>query len=625
MNLAPFQRHLPRFSDLPLFWKLLVPFLVLILVVGAASTYLIVRELSSKARVEMNQELLRHSLDAGSRIHDRELYLLESVNFAANLHGMADAVKAKNAGEAARLLRSVLALKTDLHLLAVTLPDGRSLVEFVRATSDDAASEGSGTAWGDTPIVAGSLPGKGEQKIAGFVQLGDRKLLAIAAPICSGAKECASVGSALVGFDVGLIASEAGGDTSAEKKPTPAVSIYDEAGDLVAATGKAPTGRVPAATDLVRRTEQLAGREFFTLYSPLELQGRRAGMLAVSLPAESALRLARGAGLRLALVVFLGMAGVVAVGALLSRYVLAHIRSLVETSRSLGQGDLAARTPVVAGDELGELAEVLNQMAYELQASHETLEMRVEERTSEVRRLLQERTDFFAGISHELKTPIAVILNQARMLLSSIKSNRKRMDAERVEMILQSADQLLARVNDILEFARAESGRIEVTVSDVAVPELFDEIRPTIHGLASAGGHTVETELAIELPLVRADASRLKDVVMNLVDNAVKYTPTGGKIGVFVAAHNGKVELSITDSGPGIPAEVGNRIFEPFYRVPGTQTQRGQASSGLGLALTKRLVEAQGGKISFESRRGRGTTFTVSLRPSRTKARGRKT
>lgn len=619
MNLPLFRRHLPRLSDLPLFWKLLVPFLVLILVVGAAGTYLIVRELSTRARVEMNQELLRRSLDARSRIHDRELYLLESVNFAANLHGMAEAVRRKNSSEAARLLRSVLALKTDLHLLGVTLPDGRSLVEFVRATSDGAVQEGSGTAWGATAVVAGSLPSKAEQKIAGFVSLGERKLLAIAGPVCSGTKECASVGSALVGIDVDVVASEAAGALRQ------GISIYGEAGNLVVTTGKAPTGRVPASTDLVRRTEHAARRDFFTLYSPLELQGRRAGTLAVTLPAESALQLARGAGLRLALVVFLGMVGVVAVGALLSRYVLAHIRSLVETSRSLGRGDLAARTPMVAGDELGELAEVLNQMAYELQASHETLERRVEERTSEVSRLLRERTDFFTGISHELKTPIAVILNQAKMLLSSIKSNRKRIDSERVEMILQSADQLLTRVNDILELARAESGRIEVSLSDVALHELLGFLDPTIRGLASAGGHTVETSLPDELPRVRADPSRLKDVVMNLVDNAVKYTPAGGKIGLSVAASNGRVELSVTDSGPGIPREVGNRIFEPFYRVPGIRTQRGEPATGLGLALSKRLVEAQGGKISFESRRGRGTTFTVSLRPSRTKARGRKT
>lgn len=609
-------RGLPSFSDLPLFWKLLLPFLVLILIMGAAGTFLIVRDLSSRARAEMNQELLRHSLDARSRVHDRELYLLESVNFAANLQGMAEAVEAKNAREATRLLRSVLALKTDLHLLGITLPDGRSLVEFVKTNSGGAAQEGSGTPWGDTPIVAGSLPGKEEQKMAGFAQLGDRKLLVIAAPICSGSKECASVGSALVGFDIGQAASEAAGDSSAARKPKSAITIYGEAGDLVAATGKAPTGRVPSSNDLVRRMEHVDEREFFTLYSPLELQGRRAGTLAVSLPAESVLQFARGAGLRLALLVFMGMAGVVAVGALISRYVLAHIRSLVETSRSLGRGDLAARTPAVAKDELGELAGVLNQMADELQASHETLERRVDERTSEIGRLLQERTDFFAAISHELRTPIAVILNQSKRLLSSIKSTRTRRETESVEMIFQSADQLLTRVNDILELARAESGRIEVTISDVSISQLLNDARPTIRGLASAGRHSVDISLAEELPLVRADPLRLRDVVMNLVDNAVKYTPAGGKITLSAGAHNGKVDVSVTDNGPGIPKEVGDRIFEPFYRVPGIRTQHGEAATGLGLALTKRLVEAQGGEIGFESKRGRGTTFTVSLRPS---------
>lgn len=613
--------RLPSFSGLPLFWKLLVPFLVLILIMGAAGTYVIVRDLALTARVEMNQELLRRSLEARSRIHDRELYLLESLNFASNLRGMAEAIKAKDAREATTLLRSVLALKTELHLVAVTLPDGRSLAEFVRTGSGEAATEGSGTAWGDQPIVSGSLPGRGEQKTAGFLRLGERWLLAIAGPICSPTIECTAVGSAIVGIDSNALSAEAAGELPGSPTPDAGIAIYAENGELVSSQGRKLSSLAPETSDFTRRTEEVNGHQFFTLYSPLELQGSRKGTLAVSLPPDPTLRVARGAGWRLALVVFLGMAAAVSVGVLLSRYVLNHIRSLVETSRALGRGDLSARSSDSARDELGELARVLNQMADELQASHENLERRVEERTSEIGRLLQGRTDFFAGISHELRTPIAVILNQARRLLASIKSKQIRRSSESVEMILQSADQLLARVNAILEVARAESGAVEVVLSDVAIPELLRSIKPTIRGLASAGRHGVDISVEEELPMVRADPARLKDVVMNLVDNAVKYTPAGGKIALSAVANNGTVDLSVSDTGPGIPDEIGDKIFEPFYRVPGIQTQRGEASTGLGLALTKRLVEAQGGEISFRSMPGNGSVFKVSLVPSATSTR----
>ncbi|MGH2830646.1 MAG: hypothetical protein ACRDJM_09195, partial [Actinomycetota bacterium] len=123
------------FGHLPLFWKLLVPFLTLIVAIGVAGGYLIVRDLSSRAQSALDQELSARSLDARSILRDRELYLLESANFASNLEGTADAVRKRKAQPAARLLQSVLALKTDLDLLADIAADGTGLVQFVRGPS----------------------------------------------------------------------------------------------------------------------------------------------------------------------------------------------------------------------------------------------------------------------------------------------------------------------------------------------------------------------------------------------------------------------------------------------------------------------------------------------------------
>jgi signal transduction histidine kinase len=111
---------------------------------------------------------------------------------------------------------------------------------------------------------------------------------------------------------------------------------------------------------------------------------------------------------------------------------------------------------------------------------------------------------------------------------------------------------------------------------------------------------------------------RLREVILNLVDNAVKYTPYGGSVELTAEARNGHVVVSVSDTGPGIPTDVGERIFEPFYRVPGRTPMAGRSSTGLGLALTRRLVEAQGGRLSYESVEHQGTTFSFTLVPSPT-------
>lgn len=606
---------LPRFRDLPLFAKILVPFTALILVIGATGAYFIVRDLSSRTQDQLNRELLSHSLDARSRIHDRELYLLESVNFASNLQGMAEAVKRKDSQGAAKLLHSVVALKSDLNLVAVTLGDGRGLVELTRA-SDAGIQQGSGTAWGDMAVVGTALPGKGEQKSPGFLTLGSTHLLVIASPVCSGQGECAAVGAALVGIDVQTLVSEAAGKGSGGTVPD--VTIFDGQGDVVASSG-IPVEKVPASAsgELTRVNERNSGLARSVLYSPLALQGSRLGTVALSLPAGPASQLARRAGFRLAALLLFAMAGVVAVGALLSRYVLRQLRPVLDTSHALGSGDLAARAPVLARDEHGELATVLNQMADQLQASYSTLESRVHERTEEVRRLLQERTEFFAAISHELRTPIAVILAQVKMMRTASSRNKARWSDESAATITHSAEQLLGRVNDIIDLAKADSGTIQVLLGDVSLPKVLREMKQTIEGLASANGLAISVDVPARLPRVRADSSRLKQVILNLVDNSVKYTPSGGRVTVEGAAHNGRVEISVADTGVGIPPECGERVFEPFYRVPGVSPSRGEVSSGLGLAMAKRLVEAQGGTIAYSSEPGDGTTFTVKLQPAK--------
>ena len=613
------------FTALPLFWKILLPFLVLIVSIGAAGSFFIVRDVSRRAQTVIDHDLQGQSLDARSVAHDRELYLLESANFAANVQGMTAAIDARDRQGVARLLGSVLALKTDLALLVATNADGRGIVEYRRTGSGTAPERSSGQQWLGRSFVATAMKDPSGEKQSGFLTDGARTLLAIAAPICRTTSPCRAAGVTIAAIGLDQVALDAAGRGRRDPGTTPArgraaVEIYDLAGHPLAATGFAggtssgPATAPPASTDrLVRRAEDAKQGRLWSLYAPFEVQGRRVGTLAVTVPA-SAYDNGRNTVLRFALILIAAMAGVVGVGAVVSRRMLRQVRPLVQTNRALGRGDLAARTPVVTNDELGELARGVNQMAEQLQASYETLELRVAQRTEEVRRLLAERTEFFASMSHDFRTPLAVIMNEADLLTDQSFARKTGDVKEAARTIKESSAQVLALVNDVLELARAEAGRLEVSLDAVHLGDVLADLRTTIDGLARGGEVSLTVEVPKDLPAVAADRRRLREVILNLVDNAVKYTPSGGRIAVSAAASNGHVEVAVADSGVGIPAEAGDKIFEPFYRVKGTKPARGQPSTGLGLALSKRLVEAHGGDLGFTSEPGRGSIFRFTLR-----------
>lgn len=606
---------------LPLFWKLLLPFLTLIAVLGASGGFLIVRDLSGRAQAALDRELAARALDARSTLRDRELYLLESANFASNIQDMARAIQSGERVSVARLLQSVLALKTDLDLLAGTSADGVGLVEFLRPTQEAEPELRSGTQWSGEGFVAEALRSETGSKSSGLLSVEGRRMLAIAAPVCSGVQTCAPVGVAIVGMGWDRLSAAAlGKEAEAASAGRTGVTIYDSSGHLLANSGLAASGTAPrfGAGAPAQRTEMAGRMRVVTVYELLEVQGRGIGTLAVSVPRDPAFASVRQAGIRLALVLLTVMGGVVLIGVGLNRFILARLRSLVATNRALGRGELSARAPALGGDELGELAAGVNQMAEQLQAIYETLELRVVQRTEEVERLLSERTEFFASISHEFRTPLAVILQHAQMLFDPTYPRNGRFGAKTGRSIKAAGDQLQLLIDDILDLAKAERGTLEVHIENVRVQDVIREMRGTIEALAR--GSELRTDILVprDLPEVRADPRRLREVIQNLVDNAIKYTPNGGRVTLeAVTGPNKTVSVSVSDTGVGIPDGAGEQIFEPFARVHETIPLRGQASSGLGLALSKRLVEAQGGTIAYVSREGAGTTFTFTLSAAR--------
>lgn len=608
------------FWNLPLVWKLLVPLVGMTLAVGLIGAFVTVRHLTQQAEIDLERELLRRSVTAQSAAQDVHLDLADSVRLGANIEGVPEAL-ARGDGPAVRaLMASVVAARPDLDLLVVTGLDGTALVEILRGPTG--LDIGSGKPWLGSGLVvsADAEPSRRTGLVRVRASAGsqsgeqDRWVLATAGPVSADGEP---VGGVIAGIDTTDLVR-----ASASHSGAP-VQMYAPGGDRVASSGEGGADRVPVGVDegaAVRRNERRAGEDVATLYSGLRLGGDEVGTLAVTVPTGDAFAGARGATARLTVLILAAMAGLVALGAVLSRLMLAQVRPLVDTNRALGRGDLAARAPVRGRDELGELARGMNVMAEQLEAAQVELEMRVAARTEELERLsieilraAQGRSQFLAEIVHEFRNQLFSISAYAEFMLDpEFELSEPGWRFEYGKAIGDAATDLRARVDEILDLAQHEAGKMHFAFEGLSLSRLIEDLAPTIVALARRGDLTVALDVARSLPLVKADPARLRQIVLNLVSNAVKYTPPGGHVTITARRRQARVEVNVEDTGIGIPPEVGDRVFEPFYRATGAGGS-GFASSGLGLAITKRLVEGHGGRIWYSSTPDLGTTFMFSL------------
>jgi two-component system phosphate regulon sensor histidine kinase PhoR len=230
---------------------------------------------------------------------------------------------------------------------------------------------------------------------------------------------------------------------------------------------------------------------------------------------------------------------------------------------------------------------------------------------SELRRLERVRQDFVANVSHEFRTPLTAIQGFAETLLSGAledPANRQRF----VEIIRDHAMRLARLTEDLLELSRIEAGQLQLEFQPVSVRQLVESCVETARLKARPKHLDLAFAVPEGLPQVRGDANRLQEVLQNLLDNAVQYTPAGGKIAVDAAYPNHHVVITVTDTGIGIPQADQSRIFERFYRVDAARS-REVGGTGLGLSIARHIVEAHSGRIWVESTVGEGSRFHFSI------------
>jgi two-component system phosphate regulon sensor histidine kinase PhoR len=230
---------------------------------------------------------------------------------------------------------------------------------------------------------------------------------------------------------------------------------------------------------------------------------------------------------------------------------------------------------------------------------------------TDLRRLERVRRDFVANVSHEFKTPLTAIQGFAETLLGGAlddKANRTRF----VEIIREHAQRLTRLTNDLLKLSRIEAGRLEIESRPVNVAALVNSCVETARFKAESKGLHIAVDLPEGIPPVHGDSSQLGEVLQNLIDNALQYTPAGGRIDVSAYSNGHEIIFGVSDTGIGIPEADLERIFERFYRVDAARS-REAGGTGLGLSISRHIVDAHGGRIWVESAVGQGSRFRFSI------------
>jgi len=231
----------------------------------------------------------------------------------------------------------------------------------------------------------------------------------------------------------------------------------------------------------------------------------------------------------------------------------------------------------------------------------------------ELRRLDELKSEFLAMVSHELRTPLTAIVGYSRLLMRQVHGPLTAKQLEHQEAIFRSAQRLTELINDLLDVSRLEAARVELDPRPIDVREAVDHVAAAVRVAAQAKQIRITNAIGADAPAVQADATRLHQVLVNLVGNAVKFTPSGGSVTVRAARQADQVWIAVEDTGLGIAKDELSRIWDPFYQVE-SPLRRRHGGSGLGLAIVRRLVELHGGVVRAESDgENQGSRFSFTM------------
>jgi signal transduction histidine kinase len=282
---------------------------------------------------------------------------------------------------------------------------------------------------------------------------------------------------------------------------------------------------------------------------------------------------------------------------LLSRKITLPIRKLAQGAKTIGDGDLDTKIVINTKNELGALAREFNRMAEKL------------------KELDQMKKDFVSSVSHELRSPLTAIQGYIDLFIDTPPEKmNEEMRIKALKIMKSDTTRLTRFINDVLDLAKIEAAQLEVVKEQVNIAQMVEEIFILFTPLTNEKQIKTIMDIPSDIKPILADADKIKQVITNLVSNAFKFTPLGGNITIFARDKGDSLQISVQDTGVGIPPDAVNYVFDKFRQV--RKTSGGSAKpkgSGLGLAIVKGIVEAHGGKIWVESKLNQGSIFHFTL------------
>jgi two-component system, NarL family, sensor histidine kinase BarA len=352
-------------------------------------------------------------------------------------------------------------------------------------------------------------------------------------------------------------------------------------------------------------------------------KARVLGIVAVDIPSQietSALLLNRVFILTAGMLA--GTLAIIVFYLITTRLILQPVRVLQETAQKVSEGDLNIRSDISTGDEFEQLSETFNTMlsnlkvsADQLRAVNRSLDLKLGQLAEsnvalyEANRL---KSEFLANVSHELRTPLNSILGFADLLKDSSAANDSK-NVRYIANILVSGRNLLDLINDLLDLAKIEAGRMEIRSEPLSLGDLFEGLSSVLKPLTEQKSLAIHSVVAPDVPIIHTDPAKLQQVLYNFLSNAIKFSPANGRIDLIAEReYPDGVRVSVIDRGPGIAPDKHQVIFEKFRQVDASVT-RTHSGTGLGLAISKELITLLGGSIGVESTPGKGSTFWVVL------------
>ena len=296
------------------------------------------------------------------------------------------------------------------------------------------------------------------------------------------------------------------------------------------------------------------------------------------------------------------------------------IEKLTTTVTSIkNTGDLTTKVDVVSKDEVGKLGRAFNDLSVKLQSTYASLELQIAEKTAHLQKAVlaleranKMKSEFMANMSHELRTPLNAIIGFAEVLRDKISGDLNDEQLDFVNDIHGSGLHLLQMINDILDLSKVEAGRMELQYEIFPVHDAIEDVHTILKGLANKKHLELKTTILTEVGDIEADRVKFKQILYNLLSNAIKFTPENGHINVEAGIMDDMLQVSVSDTGIGMKPDDQEKVFKEFWQADSSFARKYEGT-GLGLALTKRIVEMHGGNIRFESEYEKGSIFYFAL------------